>query len=157
MEALINDHESENLDVVLIQEPSTTYYRTYVNHSAWRLYRPTIESDEVWVRSLIYVNRKLSISSHQQIRCQHPDITAIKIWTAESQILLFSVYIPCVPLFAPEALSAEPALTLKTPFLPLGGIIGDQRLSFSQATSTATTHCGAATTFDRASLKMRTT
>lgn len=111
MEALINDHQSENLDVLLIQEPSTTYYRTHVNHSAWRLYRPTIESDEVRVRSLIYVNRKLSTSSHRQIRCQHPDITAIKIWTADSQILLFSVYIPCVPLYAPSESSAEPALT----------------------------------------------
>jgi ribonuclease HI len=111
MEALINDHQSQNLDVLLIQEPSITSYRTHVNHSAWRLYRPTIETDEVRVRSLIYVNRTLSTSSHRQIRCDHPDITAIKIWTANSQILLFSVYIPCVPLYAPSETSAEPALT----------------------------------------------
>lgn len=38
MEALINDHQSQKLDVLLIQEPSITAYRTYVNHSAWRLY-----------------------------------------------------------------------------------------------------------------------
>lgn len=111
MEALINDHQSEDLDVLLIQEPPTTYYRTHVNHSAWRLYRPTIESDEVRIRSLIYVNRKLSTSSHRQIPCQHPDITAIKIWTADSQILLFSVYIQWIPLFAPSESSAELALT----------------------------------------------
>jgi ribonuclease HI len=111
MEALINDHQSQNLDVLLIQEPSITSYRTHVNHSAWRLYQPTVESDEVRFRSLTYVNRKLSTSSHRQIQCNHPDITAIKIWTADSQILLFSVYIACVPLHAPDEASAEPALT----------------------------------------------
>jgi ribonuclease HI len=111
MEALVNDHQSQNLDVLLIQEPSITTYRTHVNHSAWRLYRPTIETDAVRFRSLIYVNRKLSTSSHRQIRCDHPDITAIKIWTADTQILLFSVYLPSVPLYAPNEISAEPTLT----------------------------------------------
>lgn len=38
MEALINDHQSQNLDILLIQEPSITSYQTHVNHSAWRLY-----------------------------------------------------------------------------------------------------------------------
>lgn len=47
MEALINDHQSQNLDVLLIQEPSITTYRTHVNHSGWRLYRPTSEADTV--------------------------------------------------------------------------------------------------------------
>lgn len=56
MEALINDHQSQDLDVLLIQEPSIAAYRTHVNHSAWRLYRPTMENDEVRFRSLIYVN-----------------------------------------------------------------------------------------------------
>ena len=111
MEALINDHQSQNLDVLLIQEPSITSYRTHVNHSAWRLYRPTTETDATRFRSLIYVNRKLSTSSHRQIRCNHPDIAALKIWSADSQILLFSVYIPGVPLFTPDETSAEPALT----------------------------------------------
>lgn len=111
MEALINDHQSQDLDVLLIQEPSITSYQTHVNHSAWRLYRPTVASDEIRPRSLIYVNRKLSTSSHRQIRCDHPDITAIKIWTPDTQILLFSVYIPCVPLHAPDEATAEPTLT----------------------------------------------
>lgn len=79
MEALINDHQSQNLDVLLIQEPSITTCRTHVNHSAWRLYRPTVESEVVRFRSLIYVNRGVSTSSHRQIPCNHPDLTAIKI------------------------------------------------------------------------------
>lgn len=37
MEALINDHQSQKLDMLMIQEPSITGYRTHVNHSAWRL------------------------------------------------------------------------------------------------------------------------
>lgn len=41
MVALINDPQSLDLDVLLIQEPSITTYRTHINHSAWRLYRPT--------------------------------------------------------------------------------------------------------------------
>lgn len=79
MEALINDYQSQNLDVLLIQEPSITTYRTHVNHSAWRLYRPTSEADAVRFRSLIYVNRRVSTASHRQVRCDHPDISAIKI------------------------------------------------------------------------------
>lgn len=45
MEALINDHQSQNLDVLLIQEPFITAYQTHVNHSAWQLYRPTAETE----------------------------------------------------------------------------------------------------------------
>ncbi|KAI2700824.1 hypothetical protein CBS147333_9726 [Penicillium roqueforti] len=97
IEALINDHQSQKLDVLLIQEPSTTAYRTHVNHSAWRLYQPTVESDSVRYRSLIYINRKLSTSSHRQ--------------TADSQILIFSVYIPPVPIHTPDGASAETTLS----------------------------------------------
>ncbi|KAI2756346.1 hypothetical protein DTO006G1_7986 [Penicillium roqueforti] len=111
MEALINDHQSQNLDVLLIQEPSITTYHTHVSHSAWRLYRPTVESETVRFRSLIYVNRGVSTSSHRQIPCNHPDLTAIKIWTAYQQILIFSVYIPPVPMHNPDGTSAETTLT----------------------------------------------
>jgi endonuclease/exonuclease/phosphatase (EEP) superfamily protein YafD len=111
MEALINDYHSQSLDILSIQEPSITTYRTHINHSAWRLYRPTTETDAVRFRSLIYVNRRISTSSHRQIPCDHPDVTAIKIWTADSQTLFFSVYIPPVPLFTAEDASAAPTLT----------------------------------------------
>ncbi|OGE46890.1 hypothetical protein PENARI_c093G11063, partial [Penicillium arizonense] len=111
MEALINDHQSQDLDVLLIQEPSITAYQTHVNHSAWRLYRPTTETEAGRFRSLIYVNRNVSTSSHRQIACDHPDVTAIKIWSTDSQFLIFSVYLACVPLFTPNETSAELALT----------------------------------------------
>ncbi|KAJ5292665.1 COP9 signalosome complex subunit 7 [Penicillium atrosanguineum] len=84
MEALMNDHQSQDLDVLLIQEPSITAYRTHVNHSAWRLYRPTVGNTEVRIRSLIYVNRRLSTSSHRQMPCNRPDLTAVKIWSADT-------------------------------------------------------------------------
>ncbi|KAJ6157229.1 hypothetical protein N7497_006114 [Penicillium chrysogenum] len=100
MEALINDHQSQKLDVLLIQEPSIIAYQTHVNHSAWRLYQPRVVSGSVRYRSLIYVNRNLSTFSHRQMRCNHPDLTAIKVWTADSQILIFSVYIP--PSYLPR-------------------------------------------------------
>jgi hypothetical protein len=106
MEALINDHQRQNLDVLLIQEPSITAYRTHVNHSAWRLYRPTGESDSTRFRSLIYVNRKLSPSSHRQVPCNHPGLTAVKVWTVDTQIMIYSVYIPPVPMHTPEEASA---------------------------------------------------
>ncbi|KAJ5769199.1 hypothetical protein N7520_003758 [Penicillium odoratum] len=76
------------------------------HHSSWRIYRPTIETDAILFLSLIYVNRNMPTSSRRQIPCDHPDVSAIKIWTAESQTLIFSVYIPPVPLFAPDNVSA---------------------------------------------------
>ncbi|KAJ5240343.1 reverse transcriptase [Penicillium citrinum] len=111
MEALINDHQNQDLDILLIQEPSITTYHTHVNHSAWRLYRPTTKTDATRFRSLIYVNRRISTSSHRQIPCDHPDVAAIKIWTAESQTLFFSIYIPPAPIFATDDTSAIPTLT----------------------------------------------
>ncbi|BAE66183.1 unnamed protein product [Aspergillus oryzae RIB40] len=111
MEALINDHQSQNLDMLLIQEPPMTAYRSHVNHSAWRLYRPTYTDESVRFRSLLYVNRRISTSSHRQIHCNHPDVVAIKIWTPELQYLIFSVYIPPVALYeAPEVSSAQQIL-----------------------------------------------
>ncbi|KAK9846765.1 Endonuclease/exonuclease/phosphatase [Penicillium brevicompactum] len=111
MEALLNDHHSQNLDVPLIQEPSITAYRTHVNHSSWRLYRPTTDTDAVRFCSLIYVNRRVSTSSHRKILCDYPDVAAIKIWTSDFQILFFSVYNPSAPLCTDAEASAEPALS----------------------------------------------
>jgi hypothetical protein len=93
MEALINNHQTQNLDVLLVQEPPVTVYRTHVNHSAWRLYQPTYPDDSARFHSLLYINRRISTSSHRQILCNHLDVTVVKIWTPEVQYLLFSVYI----------------------------------------------------------------
>ncbi|KAI3015386.1 hypothetical protein CBS147347_11193 [Aspergillus niger] len=101
MDALINDHQTINLDLLLIQEPPISAYLTYVNHSAWRLYRPTYTEEATRFRSLLYVNKRLSTSSHRQIRCNHPDVVAVKIWTADIQYLVFSLYIPPVTLLQP--------------------------------------------------------
>ena len=56
-------------------------------------------------------HRKPSTSSHRQLRRNHPDLTAIKVWTADSQILIFSVYIPPVPMHTPDGASAEATLS----------------------------------------------
>src|SRR4051812_8152723 len=98
MEALINDPHTRNLDILLIQEPSITTYGTHVNHSGSRLYQPTYTGGER-KRSLLYINRRISTSSHRQIRCDHRDITAVKMWTTDVQILIFSVYIPPVDFY----------------------------------------------------------
>lgn len=92
MEALINDQATQDLDVLLIQEPSITSYQTYVNHRLWHTYQPTHQDDNIRKRSLIYVNKRISTSAHRQIACNHPDVTAIKIWNGKRQILVFSVY-----------------------------------------------------------------
>ncbi|THC88360.1 hypothetical protein EYZ11_012191 [Aspergillus tanneri] len=111
MEALINDHQSQNLDILLIQEPPMTAYHTHVNHSAWRLYRPTFTNESTRSRSLLYVNRRVSTSSHRQIHCNHPDVVAIKIWTPETQYLILSIYIQPIELYQTvEANSAQKVL-----------------------------------------------
>ncbi|GAA92936.1 hypothetical protein AKAW_11049 [Aspergillus luchuensis IFO 4308] len=110
MEALINDHQSQNLDLLLIQEPPKTAYHTHVNHSAWRLYRPT-HPEIPRFRSLLYVNRRISTSSHRQIHCYHPDVVGIKLWTSELQYLVFSIYILPIAMHEPfEASSAQEIL-----------------------------------------------
>jgi hypothetical protein len=111
MEALINDHQNQDLNILLIQEPPMTAYQSHVNHSAWRLYRPTYTEESARFRSLLYVNRRISTSLHRQIHCNHPDVVAIKIWTPELQYLVFSVYIQPVALYeAPEVSSAQQTL-----------------------------------------------
>lgn len=47
----------------------------------------------------------------RQVRCNHPHLTAIKVWTAGSQILIFSVYIPPVPIHTPDGASAGATLS----------------------------------------------
>jgi endonuclease/exonuclease/phosphatase (EEP) superfamily protein YafD len=94
MEALINDPQTQNLDILLIQEPPLTAYNTHINHSAWHLYQSTCQEDNPKKRSLLYVNRRISTASHRQIKCNHPDVTAIKMWTMKRQMLIFSVYVP---------------------------------------------------------------
>lgn len=33
---MVIDHQSQNLDILVTQEPSTTSHRTHVSHGAWR-------------------------------------------------------------------------------------------------------------------------
>jgi ribonuclease HI len=98
MEALINDPATQDLDILLIQEPPITAYRTHVNHRLWYRYQPTYRADNVRMRSLIYVNKRISTSAHRQIPCNHPDVTAIKIWNGKRQTLVFSVYVKPIDL-----------------------------------------------------------
>ena len=56
--------------------PGTVDYCLPNTREPQRLYQPTVESDSVRFRSLIYVNRKLSTSYHRQVRCNHPDMNA---------------------------------------------------------------------------------
>src|SRR2546421_204824 len=111
IEALINDTKTQNLDILLIQEPSVTAYRTHVNHRFWQLYRPTYADEEVRKRSLLYVNKRIPTSGHRQIQCNSPDVTAIKVWTDEIQFLIFSVYIPPLSYSQlSEQISMQPTL-----------------------------------------------
>ena len=96
MEALINDEEIGGYDVLLIQEPPLSAYYTHVSHRSWHRYEPTFDEEGTRKRSLIYVNKRISTSAHRQVDCMHPDVTAIKVWTENNQMLLFSVYIPPV-------------------------------------------------------------
>jgi hypothetical protein len=98
MEALINDPATEDLDILLIQEPPITAYHTHVNHRLWYRYQPTYRDDNIRIRSLAYVNKRISTSAHRQIPCNHPDVTAIKIWNEERQTLIFSVYVEPIDL-----------------------------------------------------------
>lgn len=98
MEALIKDATTQDLDILLIQEPPLSVYRTHFNHGCWYRYQSTIRDDETRMRSLIYVNTRTSTSAHRQINCNHPDVTAVKIWNDQRQILVFSVYVPPIDL-----------------------------------------------------------
>lgn len=101
MEALINDQQTGDLDMLLIQEPPLSAYQTHVNHRYWHRYQPTFDTFDttgnddgpIRQRSLLYVNKRISTSAHRQIQCNHPDVVAIKTWTEHSQTLIFSVYI----------------------------------------------------------------
>lgn len=92
MEALINDEEVENIDILLIQEPPMSAYHTHVHHRLWHKYEPTFNEENVRKRNLIYINKRISTSAHRQVDCAHPNVTAIKLWTESSEMLIFSVY-----------------------------------------------------------------
>ena len=96
MESLINDEEIGRYDVLLIQEPPLSAYYTHVSHRLWHRYEPTFDEEGTRKRCLIYVNKRISTLAHRQVECTHPDVTAIKLWTENSQMVLFSVYIPPV-------------------------------------------------------------
>ncbi|KAI9037315.1 nucleoside deaminase [Aspergillus affinis] len=84
--------DREVFELHQLKQARVAAYYTHVNYSAWRFYRPT-QPETPQFRSLLYVNRRISTSSHHQIQCGHPDVVAIKIWTPELQYLVFSIYI----------------------------------------------------------------
>ncbi|EDN05472.1 predicted protein [Histoplasma mississippiense (nom. inval.)] len=94
MEALLNDRKIEDLKVLLVQEPPFTYYTTPIQHPHWRVFQTSCTETHATGRSLIYVNKRISTSAYRQRRCHSPDVTAIELQIGESQILIFSTYIP---------------------------------------------------------------
>jgi hypothetical protein len=78
--------------------PGTTTAKHQPDHFP-HIYQPTFTDKSVRPRSLIYVTKRISTSSHRQIHCNHPDVVAIKFWAANVQYPFFSVYIPPIPLF----------------------------------------------------------
>jgi hypothetical protein len=97
MEALINDQKTNDIDILLIQEPPVTAFATHVNHSRWRCYQPTCSNDTARKRSLMYIHHRIPTSTIRQIPCNSPDVAAMRVSINETQILIFSVYIPPVP------------------------------------------------------------
>jgi ribonuclease HI len=93
MEALINDQDTEKLDILLIQEPPVSFFKTFVQHRAWQLYTPTYTGDKRR-RAALYINKRFSTSAQQQIQCNGPDVTAVRLETPTGAILVFSVYVP---------------------------------------------------------------
>ena len=91
--ALINDEEIGRCDIHLIQKPPLSAYQTHVDHRIWHRCELTFAEESTRKRSLISFNKRISMSAHQQVDCNHPDVTAIKLWTEDSRMLLFSVYI----------------------------------------------------------------
>jgi hypothetical protein len=47
MEALINNTKTLDLDILLIQEPLITKYKTHMQHRCWQLYQPTTTETDV--------------------------------------------------------------------------------------------------------------
>ena len=58
MEAMINDRQTTDLDILPIQEPSVTFYQTQTQHRCWHLYQPTLTDGRC--RSLIYINKRFT-------------------------------------------------------------------------------------------------
>lgn len=80
MEVLINDNDTEQLDILLIQEPPVSFFKTFVQHRAWQIYISTHNGPER-DRAVLYINKRFSTSAHQQIQCDSPGITAVKLET----------------------------------------------------------------------------
>ena len=98
MEALVNDPNTNQMDILLIQETPTSTCKTFVQHRQWHLYQPTYSDTTKRTRSLIYINKRLSPASHRQITCDSADAIAVKIQTPTNQVIIFSVYTPPVDL-----------------------------------------------------------
>lgn len=90
----INDPRTEKFDLLLIQEPPTTAYRTHVTHRIWRLFQPSNSDIDGRTRSLPSVNRRMATCTYEQLRCPHPDIVALGLRNEGNYALVCSVYVP---------------------------------------------------------------
>lgn len=68
MEALTNDPQTQNLHILLIQEPPLTAYNTHENQCAWHLYQSTCPEDIPKNRSLRKQNHLNDITLTDQMQ-----------------------------------------------------------------------------------------
>lgn len=93
MEALINDNATADLDILLIQEPPISFFKSIVQHRQWQAYMPTHDGPER-KRAILYVNKRIDTSLFQQIKCSSPDVAAIQIQTPQGPLDIYSAYVP---------------------------------------------------------------
>lgn len=100
--SLLNDKETANADILLIQEPHIFVTGDGVPsapaHPMWTTHLPTTISQTMHirhsVRSLIWTHKRLTCT---QIPVKSSDITAIMIEVARHLIVIISVYVPYGP------------------------------------------------------------
>ena len=93
---LINNKLTNNWDLVLIQEPHTTFFQSVRTPPKFRPVFPTDRGRNAQVRSVIWVNASLDTKFWKIIEIPETnDITAIQIKGPYGRITIFNVYNDC--------------------------------------------------------------
>ncbi|KAJ5195536.1 uncharacterized protein N7498_008974 [Penicillium cinerascens] len=138
MKALIDNHQTRDLGMLLTQEPSITASGTRERQRVKTI--PTDGGERLDPISKSDLRQSKTIHVLSPATCSHPDLASIKIWMADTRILVFSAYISLYRCTGPRRHQRNRYYQLfTTQYKRLSKISTGQPAQYRQEISAATT------------------
>ena len=92
---LLSKATPTDFDIIALQEPALDHLSLTRGNAHWRAVYPSVRDPDTAgrLRSVLFINKKLSTNAWSPITISHPDVTAITIKSEAATVHIFNLYV----------------------------------------------------------------